>query len=78
LKLYKVDEIQVWTKTDKTIPNGQIVFEQKNLDQLVNEGYSIAKNVKINNQNSSFLEGSIDKPINSGVRVSFRIKIKFI
>ena len=78
LKLYKVDEIQVWTKTDKTIPNGQIVFEQKNLDQLVNEGYSIAKNVQINNQNSSFLEGSIDKPINSGVRVSFRIKIKFI
>lgn len=78
LKLYKVEEIQVWTKSDKTIPNGQIVFEQKTLDQLINEGYALARNVQINNQNSSVIEGRIEKPINSGVRVSFRIKIKFI
>lgn len=77
-RLYKVDEIQIWQKVDKTIPNGTIVIEEKTLDQLIAGGYSQSKSVQINNQNSSLLEGSIDRPINSGVRISFRIKIKFI
>ena len=77
-KLYKVEEVQIWTKLDKTLPISQVVFEQKTLNELVNEGYSQTKNVQINNQNSSVLEGAIDKPINSGLRVSFRLKIKFI
>lgn len=77
-RLYKVEEVQVWTKQDKALENGQIVFEQKSLDQLIGEGYSITKNVQINNQNSSVLEGNINKPINSGIRMSFIIKIKFI
>lgn len=77
-RLYKVEEIQIWTKLDKTIPVSQVLFEKKTLDELVNEGYSQSKSVQINNQNSSVLEGAIDRPINSGIRVSFRIKIKFI
>jgi hypothetical protein len=76
--LYKVDEVEIWQKFDKTIPNGTVILVSKTLDQFIAEGYSQTKNVRINNQNPTVLEGSIDKPINSGVYVGFRIKIKFI
>jgi hypothetical protein len=76
--LYKVDEVEIWQKVDKTIPNGTVVLVSKTLDQFINEGYTQTKNVRINNQNPTILEGAIDKPINSGLYVGFRIKIKFI
>ena len=76
--LYKVDEVEIWQKIDKTIPNGTVMLVSKTLDQFINEGYTQTKNVRINNQNPTILEGAIDKPINSGLYVGFRIKIKFI
>ena len=76
--LYKVDEVEIWQKFDKTIPNGTVILVSRTLDQFINEGYTQTKNVRINNQNPTVLEGAIDKPINSGVYVGFRIKIKFI
>ena len=76
--LYKVDEVEIWQKFDKTVPNGTVVLVSKTLDQFINEGYTQTKNVRINNQNPTILEGLIDKPINSGLYVGFRIKIKFI
>jgi len=77
-RLYKIEEIQVWQRLDKSIPNGEVIIEQKTLNDLVNEGYSQTKSIRINNQNSTLIEGSVDRSINSGLRVSFRIKIKFI
>ena len=77
-RLYKIDEIQVWQKIDKTIPNGTVIIEEKTIDELVAEGYSLTRSVRINNQNSTRIEGAIEKSLNSGSRVSFRIKIKFI
>lgn len=77
-RLYKIEEIQIWQRIDKTIPNGTVVIEEKTLDELLEEGYSLTRSVQINNQNSTRVDGSIDRPLNSGSRVSFRIKIKFI
>jgi len=76
--LYKVEEIEIWQKFDKTVPVGTVSLVSKTLDQFIAEGFSKTKNVQINNQNPTVLEGTIDKPINSGMYVGLRIKIKFI
>ncbi len=76
--LYKVDEVEVWQKFDKTLAPGTVQLVSRTLDQFINEGYTQTKNVRINNQNPNMLEGTIDKPINSGMYIGFRIKIKFI
>lgn len=76
--LYKVDEVEIWQKFDKTLAPGTVILVSRTLDQFINEGYGQTKNVRINNQNPNMLEGTIDKPINSGMYIGFRIKIKFI
>jgi len=76
--LYKVDDIEIWQKPDKTLTPGTVIVVSRTLDQFINEGYTQTKSVRINNQNPNMLEGTIDKPINSGMYVGFRIKIKFI
>ena len=76
--LYKVDDIEIWQKLDKTLTPGTVILVSRTLDQFINEGYTQTKSVRINNQNPNMLEGTIDKPINSGMYVGFRIKIKFI
>jgi hypothetical protein len=76
--LYKVDEVEVWQKFDKTLAPGTVQLVSRTLDQFINDGYTQTKNVRINNQNPNMLEGTIDKPINSGMYIGFRIKIKFI
>lgn len=76
--LYKVDEVEIWQKFDKTLTPGTVVLVSRTLDQFINQGYTQTKNVRINNQNPNMLEGTVDKPINSGMYIGFRIKIKFI
>jgi len=78
IKLYSIDSFEFYSLNDSTIPNNLISFIQLDYDLLGDLGYSLIRNVKINNTKSNLVEGSILIKPNTGVKLVPKIKIKFI
>lgn len=87
LKLYDISLIEFYTKKDSTILTSKeinneiingIVFDFLNDKQRLEKGYLISKNLKINKFDRLILKFSFNKGVNSGIRISPKIKINLI
>lgn len=78
IKLYSIESFEFYSLNDSTIPNNLINFIQVDYDLLGDLGYSLIRNIKINNTKSNLVEGSILIKPNTGVKLVPKIKIKFI
>lgn len=78
IKLYSIESFEFYSLNDSTIPNNLVNFIQVDYDLLGDLGYSLIRNVKINNTKSNLVEGSILIKPNTGVKLVPKIKIKFI
>jgi hypothetical protein len=77
-KLYSIEAFEFYSLNDSIIPNNLVNFTQVEYDVLGDLGYSLIRNVKINNTKSNLVEGSILIKPNTGVKIVPKIKIKFI
>lgn len=78
IKLYTIDSFEFYSLNDSTIPNNLVNFIELDYDLLGDLGYTLIRNVKINNTKSNLIEGSILIKPNTGVNLVPKIKIKFI
>lgn len=85
LKLYELETAEFYSVADAAVVSTQeftnlnsIAFEFLNDSQRFAGGYSLLKTTKINKSDRLIISFSVPKTLNSGLRVSPKIKIKFI
>lgn len=85
LKLYELEIAEFYSVNDASVVSTQsfanlnsITFEFLDDAQRFTNGYSLLKTTKINKSDRLIISFSIPKSLNTGLRVSPKIKIKFI
>ena len=76
--LYTIDSFEFYELEDRTIANNGIAFDNVQYDRLSDLGYSLIRNVRINNTKNTVIEGAILIKPNTGVKMVPKLKIKFI
>jgi hypothetical protein len=77
-KLYQLDALDFYEKTNHTLADNSVSFAQAPYSQLASLGYSELKTVQINNPKSDVLTGSIAKLSSTGISLVPKLKIKYI
>lgn len=85
LKLYNVDQVEFYSKRNtslvstESVQNSNLIqFFFLNDQQRFTQGYSLLRSVKINKPDRLIISFSIQKPVDSGLSISPKIKINFI
>ena len=89
LKLYDLDYPDFWVKENSSLVSSKIttgnivnpiIFNSPGLGdfELIKQGYSISKSLKINKLDRLILKFSFTKKLNTGLQINPKLKIKFI